>query len=109
MRGIDSEIAGSGRRPACRGPIPGDRPIRVANRAVKSIGDNLNTAELASELARLRPEAQASRARRRTQWRQTRRGTQHQYLAVACRSLWQRSREHNQGRFLGTQTRRCAL
>ena len=59
MRGIDSEIAGSesGRRPACRGPIPGDRPIRVANRAVKSIGDNLNTAELASELARLRPEA----------------------------------------------------
>jgi hypothetical protein len=63
VRGIDSEIAGSGpgRRPAYihtyRGPIPGDRPIRVANRAVRSIGDNSNTAEWASELARLRPEA----------------------------------------------------
>jgi hypothetical protein len=32
--------------------IPGDRPIRVANCAVKSIGDN--SADLASELARLR-------------------------------------------------------
>ncbi len=40
--------------------IPGDRPIRVANRAVKSIGDN--SADLASELARLRQAPSSSSA-----------------------------------------------
>ncbi len=36
---------------------PGDRPIQVANRAVKSIGDN--SADLASELARLQAPSRA--------------------------------------------------